>query len=185
MVIQKIHFSQTQQILIHKPKIPCFTTLEYPFPTHTTNSLFTNPNYPFSTHTTNEFFKFVKNSKQIEQTQDQLQILFKFNSKIERVRWESEEERKTDPPHPTKKLTHHLWTLPIPPPITHSSSSRSETAGPTCGTQWLWESCQVVVVAVNKGDERWELWPRCIERERDIASGGIDGGDERPWELLS
>ena len=23
------------------------------------------------------------------------------------------------------------------------------------------------------------------ERERDIASGGIDGGDERPWELLS
>ena len=42
-----------------------------------------------------------------------------------------------------------------------------------------------MVVAVNKGDERWELWPRCIERERDIASGGIDGGDERPWELLS
>ena len=44
---------------------------------------------------------------------------------------------------------------------------------------------------MNKGDERWELWPRCIERERerererDIASGGIDGGDERPWELLS
>ena len=77
-------------------------------------------------------------------------------------KWGGEE---TDPPHLTKKITHHLWTLPIPLPVTHSSSSRSETAGLTCGTHWLGGSYQVVVAAMNEGDERWELWPRGTESE--------------------
>ena len=39
---------------------------------------------------------------------------------------------------------------------------------------------------MKEGDERWELWPRGTESEiKNSASGGIDGGDEQPWELSS